>query len=162
MSRQYSISFINSILRKVLPPENRSVSVVAKETGVPRATIRGWISRETGGIMPDGENPSSERNMAEKLNLLLEYQKIPEEENGEWLRQNGLHSEHIRLFQQEIITSMRNKTDEKDMRIRELEKIVKEQKKEMAKKDAALSEVVSILTLKKKLDAMHGISEEED
>ena len=41
----------------------------------------------------DEENPSGQRNMTEKLNLLLEYQKIPPEQNGEWLRQNGLHEE---------------------------------------------------------------------
>ena len=109
-----------------------------------------------------GENPSSERTMAEKLNLLLEYQKIPEDQNGEWLRQNGLHTEHLRLFQQEITTTMANRTDEKDKKIRELEKRVKQQQKEMQKKDAALAEVVSILTLKKKLDAMRGISDGED
>jgi len=39
--------------------------------------------------------------MTEKLNLLLEYQKIPQEENGEWLRKNGLHEEHLAIFQQE-------------------------------------------------------------
>lgn len=100
--------------------------------------------------------------MAEKLNLLLEYQKIPEDQNGEWLRQNGLHTEHLRLFQQEITTTMANRTDEKDKKIRELEKRVKQQQKEMQKKDAALAEVVSILTLKKKLDAMRGISDGED
>lgn len=44
--------------------------------------------------------------MTEKLNLLLEYQKIPQEQNGEWLRQNGLHEEHLNLFQQEITKDM--------------------------------------------------------
>ena len=50
----------------------------------------------------DEENPDGQRNMTEKVNLLLEYQKIPPEQNGEWLRQNGLHEEHLNLFQQEI------------------------------------------------------------
>ena len=99
--------------------------------------------------------------MSEKLNLLLEYQKIPEDQNGEWLRQNGLHSEHMRLFQQEITMNMTNRTDAKDRKIRELENTVNQQKKEMLRKDAALAEVVSILTLKKKLDSNHGISDEE-
>ena len=162
---KYSTSFRNSILRKVLPPENRSVYTVAKESGISAITIHCWIAKVKDGTMrlkQAGENPSSERTMAEKLNLLLEYQKIPEDQNGEWLRQNGLHTEHLRLFQQEITTTMANRTDEKDKKIRELEKRVKQQQKEMQKKDAALAEVVSILTLKKKLDAMRGISDGED
>lgn len=100
---KYSTSFRNSILRKVLPPENRSVYTVAKESGISAITVHSWIAKVKDGTMrleQAGENPSSERTMAEKLNLLLEYQKIPEDQNGEWLRQNGLHTEHLRLFQQ--------------------------------------------------------------
>ena len=41
----------------------------------------------------DEENPSSMRNTREKLDLLLEYQNVPEEKKGEWLRQKGLHTE---------------------------------------------------------------------
>jgi len=86
---KYSTSFRNSILRKVLPPENRSVYTVAKETGISPITIHCWIAKLKDGTMrmeQDGEEPSSERTMSEKLNLLLEYQKIPEDQNGEWLR----------------------------------------------------------------------------
>ena len=53
--------------------------------------------------------------MTEKLNLLLEYQKIPLEQNGEWLRQNGLHEEHLNLFQQEITKLMADKSDNKSV-----------------------------------------------
>src|SRR5574344_3107386 len=162
---KYSTSIRNSIVRKVLPPENRSVYTVAKESGISAITVHSWIAKVKDGTMrleQAGENPSSERTMAEKLNLLLEYQKIPEDQNGEWLRQNGLHSEHMRLFQQEITMNMTNRTDAKDRKIRELENTVNQQKKELRRKDAALAEVVSILTLKKKLDSNHGISDEED
>ena len=64
-------------------------------------------------------------------------------------------------FQQEITMNMTNRTDAKDRKIRELENTVNQQKKELRRKDAALAEVVSILTLKKKLDSNHGISDEE-
>ena len=72
----------------------------------------------------DEENPSGQRNMTEKLNLLLEYQKITTEQNGEWLRQNGLHEEHLNLFQQEIKNLMANKTDEKTVKKDNLSKLM--------------------------------------
>lgn len=50
----------------------------------------------------DDENPSSMRNSREKLDLLIEYQTVSEENQGEWLRQHGLHSEHLPLFRQEL------------------------------------------------------------
>ena len=44
-------------------------------------TIHRWIVQIKDGTMDfeqDAENPSGQRNMTEKLNLLLEYQKIPQ------------------------------------------------------------------------------------
>ncbi len=58
---------------------------------------------DAGGITPDQRNPG------EKLTLLLESKTLDEEQKGEWLRQNGLHSEHLPLWEQELITVMNNK-----------------------------------------------------
>ena len=87
--------------------------------------------------------------MTEKLNLLLEYQKIPQKENGEWLRKNGLHEEHLAIFQQEIKTLMANKSDDKDKEIKELKKQLAKKDKELKRKEAALAELAAIMTLKK-------------
>jgi transposase len=162
---KYSKSFRNSILRKVLPPENRSVYSVAKEAGIAPITINSWLASLKSGkldLEQDSDDPANERAMKEKLELLLEYQKIPEDDNGEWLRQKGLHSEHLVMFRQEITGLMVHKSDEKDRQIRELEKKVKNQEKELQRKDSALAEVVAILTLKKKLDSRRGITDEDE
>ena len=113
-------------------------------------------------VEQDDDGPVNERSFKEKLDLLLEYQRLPEEGIGEWLRQKGLHNEHIALFRQELTTNMANKSDDKDKRIKELEKKVKLQEKELQRKESALAEVVAILTLKKKLDSRRGITDEDD
>lgn len=149
---KYTTSFKKAVLRKVLPPENRSVHSVSVELGVGEMTIHRWIAQVKDGTMDfeqDEENPSGQRNMTEKLNLLLEYQKIPPEQNGEWLRQNGLHEEHLNLFQQEIKNLMANKTDDKDREIKELKKQLAKKDKELKRKEAALAELAAIMTLKK-------------
>jgi len=162
---KYSKSFRNAILKKVLPPENRSVYSVAKETGIAVITINSWLAHLKTGTLSvdqDSDDPVNERSMKEKLDLLLEHQQIPEEGKGEWLRQKGLHSEHVTLFKQEVTSLMVNKNDEKDKKIRELEKKLKQQEKELHRKDSALAEVVAILTLKKKLDSRRGITDEDE
>lgn len=162
---KYSKSFRNAILKKVLPPENRSAYSVAKEAGIAVVTINSWLANLRDGklTVEQGEDdPVNERSMKEKLDLLLEHQKIPKESEGEWLRQKGLHTEHISLFRQELTSHMANKSDEKDKRIRELEKKNKQQEKELLRKDSALAEVVAILTLKKKLDLRRGITDEDE
>jgi len=162
---KYSKSFRNAILKKVLPPENRSAYSVAKESGIAVVTINSWLANLKNGTLTveqDSDNPVNERSMKEKLDLLLEHEKIPGESEGEWLRQKGLHSEHVSLFRQEITSLMADKSDEKDKRIRELEKKNKQQQKEIQRKESALAEVVAILTLKKKLDSRQRNMEEDE
>jgi len=162
---KYSKSFRNAILKKVLPPENRSAYSVAKEAGIAVITINSWLANLKDGkltVEQDSDDPVNERSMKEKFDLLLEHQKIPEESEGEWLRQKGLHSEHVSLFRQELTSLMADKSDEKDKRIRELEKQNKLQQKEIQRKESALAEVVAILTLKKKLDSRRGITDEDE
>ena len=78
---KYTKSFRNSILKKVLPPENRSIYSVAKEAGIAPITINSWLANLKSGKLDmeqDSDDPANQRNMKEKLELLLEYQKIPE------------------------------------------------------------------------------------
>lgn len=162
---KYSKSFRNAVLRKVLPPENRKVSVVAKETGVCTVTINSWLAKLKDGSMTveqDSDCAISKRSLKEKLDLVMEHQTVLPKLEGEWLRQKGLHSEHIPLFEQEIKSFMTDKNTDKDKKIKELEKQLKQQNKKLQEKDSALAEVVAILTLKKKLDSNHGITDEDE
>jgi transposase len=162
---KYSKSYRNGILRKVLPPENRSVYAVAKEAGIAAVTINSWLARLKDGTLTveqDTDEAVSGRSLKEKFSLLMEHQKVPEETEGEWLRQKGLHSEHISLFHQEITSFMTDKNNDKDNIIREQQKQLKRQQKELLRKDSALAEVVAILTLKKKLDVNHGITDGDE
>ena len=82
---KYTTSFRNSVLKKILPPSNRSVTSVSKETGVAVVTINNWLAKLKEGKMSldeDDENPSSMRNSREKLDLLIEYQTVSEENQG--------------------------------------------------------------------------------
>ena len=69
---KYTTSFRNSVLKKILPPSNRSVTSVSKETGVAVVTINNWLAKLKEGKMSldeDDENPSSMRNSREKLGV---------------------------------------------------------------------------------------------
>ena len=79
----------------------------------------------------------------------------------EWLRQNGLHEEHLNLFQQEITKLMADKSDDKDREIKELKKQLAQKDKELKRKEAALAELAAIMALKKKLGWMDDSSEED-
>jgi len=47
---KYSKRFKESVLRKVLPPENRSVPEVAREMGISDQTIYNWKKKLENGV----------------------------------------------------------------------------------------------------------------
>jgi len=141
---KYSIGFRASIIRKTLDGSGRSVYQIARETGINYTTITGWIEQHKAGKLSldgcDAVTPD-QRNPGEKLALLLEGKAMAEDGRGELLRQHGLHSEQLPLWEQEL-TSIMNANLRKENR--RLQKENERQKK-------ALAEVAIVLILMSEL-----------
>jgi len=108
----YSIKHKMLILQKVLPPNNRPVHEVSKESGISVQTIYKWMQQvkdDTLGLGTPEEQIPRFKSELEKFSLLLESKAVPEHETGEWLRKNGLHSEHLSLWEQELAHRMADK-----------------------------------------------------
>jgi transposase-like protein len=160
---RYSQGFKESILKKVLPPESKSVAEVSRETGIAAWTIYQWKRAVKRGTLTDtgGELRPGDRSPAEKLRLLVEGVSLSEEQRGVWLREQGLHSEHLQEWEQEL----RDIVNEKDQKVRqelaETKKQLKEAERELKRKEKALAEMAALLTLKKKANAIWGDGEED-
>ncbi|MGI6394224.1 MAG: transposase [bacterium] len=153
---KYSSSIKRGILKKVLPPESKSVLRVSRESGISEQTIRNWIKESKHGSLDVGSGDKSPRYLSnrEKYHLLIESAKIPPESLGEFLRERGLHSEHLTLWDQEFREMAEQSGNKKDRKMKELEKRVRELERELNRKEKALAEAVALLVLKKKLDAL--------
>jgi len=138
----------------------KSVYQVAKETGISSGTINNWIQKHKDGKLAldscDDLTPS-QRGPTEKLALLLESKTLNDVNRGEWLRQQGLHSEHLPLWEQELAGMVQDKenalkteniTLKKEKK--QLEKNLRAKERELAIKEKALADVAVLLTLKKK------------
>ncbi|MEM5948982.1 transposase [Spirochaetia bacterium 38H-sp] len=160
---KYSTGFRNNVLKKVLPPENRSIAEVSKETGVSEQTIRIWILKlKNDSLNPqEGEISPEQRSPAEKMSLIFESKSLTLEKKGEWLRKNGIHSEHLVLWEQELRDYMNNKTNRDKEIIKEQKKKIKKLEKELKKKEKALAEMAALYTLKKKAEEIWGEREED-
>jgi transposase len=55
----YSHAVRHSVLKKVLPPESRSLAQVSQETGVNEQTIRNWLKKSKSGILLNEKKDSS-------------------------------------------------------------------------------------------------------
>ena len=104
--------------------------------------------------VPEGIIPKEKSNL-EKFSILLESRSIAEDKKGEWLRENGLHAEHLTLWEQELAKNMSTKTEGNESlkaANKKLEKDNRELQKELKRKEKALAEMAALYTLKKKAE----------
>jgi transposase-like protein len=150
-------------MKKILPPENRSVSEVAKEMGISEQTIYNWKRKaENGTLSLDAETISpASMNRIEKFSLLLESKGRNEETVGAWLREKGLHSEHLNLWEQELHDILKDKDTKYKEENARLKKDYRAIEKELLRKEKALAEMAALLTLKKKAHEIWGDREED-
>ena len=161
---KYSEGFKKSVLAKVLPPQNRSKTEVATECGITARTIDNWLKKSKDGdtnnsnvhITPDN------KNINEKMTLVFESKTIAKSRMGKWLKLNGLHTEHIAQWEQEIRDALTLNNRDEDIKLKELKSKNKKLQKDLNRKDKALAEVAALLTLKKKAEEFWGEEEDEE
>lgn len=153
---RYSAQFRNTVLKKLLPPDNRSALSVAREFNLSVATIYGWKSKMRDGTLQtdDGVQANRSRQLAEKLSLLLESRSIADDGMGTWLRENGLHSEHLTVWEQEVRDAVTKSEKEAREELKAAKKKIREQERELARKEKALAEAAIIITAQKKISQM--------
>jgi len=158
----YSAGFRESQLKKVLPPISRTIAEVAKEAGVSDQTLRNWLNKAKAGTLSKNETVGSAgRSSNEKLNLVIEAGSISRKEQGKWLREKGLHTEHLTQYKQELRDLIQDKDKTEKEKNKKLTKENKRLKKELDKKEKALAEMAALYTLKKKAEELWG-DEEDD
>jgi len=77
------------------------------------------------------------------------------------LRENGVHSEYIPLWEQELKDLMSKSEERYKSEVKELKKDKRELEKELERKDKALAEMTALVTLKKKLNTILGEKEDD-
>ena len=159
----YSETVKEAMVLKLTSPSAPSSISLAQEVGIHQSTLSRWVKEygnvsKMGGVMK-GRRPQ-DWTAEEKLNAVLEYEKLEEEEQrGKYLREKGIHSVHIERWKGELIEGLKSsksgKRDPRDKRIKELER-------ELRRKDKALAETAALLVLKKKAQAIWGDREDEE
>lgn len=160
---RYSARIRQAVLRKVLPPQGVAVRDVALEFGISEQAINGWLKLVQEGKLTTEAEGAAPRNRSavEKLALLLESKLVEPSRHGEWLREKGLHSQHLPLWEQELKDLMDDKTTSDKAELQALKKRNRQLTKELERKNAALAELAALMTLKKKADEIWGAKEED-
>ena len=161
----YSLERKEAVLKKMLPPNNRSIAELAEEEGISDATLYNWRqqARNEGRLMPDADNTPEGWTSRDKFAAVMETATMSEAEISEYCRQRGLYPQQLgawrtaceqandwsRASDKQLKDATR--ADRKKMRLLQ---------KELARKEKALAEAAALLILRKKLDAMFEDHEE--
>lgn len=162
---RYSEERKAAVMRKLLPPENRTVREVAQEEGICEVTLYNWRkrAREQGLPVPgsgkQGDNWSGEAKFA----VVVETAGLSEAELSEYCRGKGLYPEQAKAWREACVAGASTEVSRRQAeqaQTRRDKKRIKELERELRRKDKALAETAALLALRKKLNALWGEDEE--
>lgn len=163
---RYSHERKEAVLRKMMPPHNRTIKQLAKEEGISEATLFNWRkqAREKGLLLPDGESGPEGWTARDKFAAVLESAALNETELSEYCRKKGIYPEQLSQWRRACESA--NDWDRENNRRLKSEKKADRQRinkleKELRRKEKALAEAAALLVLQKKAQAIWGDPEDE-
>ncbi len=163
---RYSPERREAVLKKLLPPQSRSVPGVALEEGISEQTLYNWLKQlraEGKPVLHSGQKTDAWSAEA-KFAVVVETASLSEEELSRYCREKGLYPEHVREWKAACIAGAQSapalNAAHKHQRAADRTRI-KQLERELNRKEKALAEAAALLVLRKKLRALYG-EEDED
>ena len=154
-----------AVLKKMLPPNNKTIKELSVEEGISEATLYNWrnAARAEGRLMPDGDSTPHGWNARDKFAAIMETAALNEADLSTYCRERGLYPEQIRQWREacEQANDWDRNQNKKLQQARKVDqKRIKVLEQDLRKKEKALAEAAALLVLEKKLGALWG--EKED
>ncbi len=161
--KQYSPEFKESIIARMLPPNNVSVPELVRETGIPRDTLYTWRlkHRKANGESTAKQSPSGGLSSEEKFAVVMETASFNEVELSEYCRRKGLYPQQIGTWREACLQANASAAAKPDReKRRQQAKQIKQLEAELRRKEKALAEAAALLVLQKKVQALWGEPED--
>ena len=163
---QYSEELKNALLRRMLPPNNESITKISREEGISEQTLRNWRDKaRADGIPAPGIDAVADKwSTQDKFLIVVETVSMSETELAEYARKRGLYVEQIKAWKDACMNANGGIAQEAARLNKELkaaERTNKKLQKELDRKEKALAETAALLVLRKKADAIWGDPEDE-
>ena len=154
-----------AVLRRLLPPNNESITKVSREEGIPQGTLTRWKNeaKAQGIAAPTGENAET-WSTQDKFLIVVETASMNESDLAEYARKKGLYVEQIKSWRDACVNAnggIAREAANLNHELKESQKARKKLEKEIQRKDKALAEAAALLVLSKKANAIWGDPEEE-
>jgi len=165
--RTYSEERKDSVLKKLLPPFNKSYSVLSKEEGIPASTICTWRTTrgKVGQMVSKKSNSATVFSAESRFAMIVETATMNESEISQYCREKGFYPEQIKEWKSEFIIKVgvaSGLNEQEKYQAKKDKKRIVELEKDLRNKEKALAEAAALLILRKKLQAFYGEGDEED
>ena len=153
---RYSEEIKEQMVRKMMPPYNRSVASIHRETGISAPTLYAWKRRfqEQGYVIPKKAATPEGWDGKARLAAIIKTASMNEAQRSTWCREHGVYPEQLDDWRAAIEAA-----DDDPASRRELaseRKTRRQLEKELRRKEKALAEAAALLTLSKKAQAIWG------
>lgn len=162
----YSAERRESVLKKMLPPNNVSIAALAKAEGISDATLYLWRkqARDQGRLMPDTDTTPNGWTSRDKFAAVMETAALSETDVAAYCREKGIYPEQLSQWR----TACEHANDWSQASEKKLKEATqserkknKQLQKELARKEKALAEAAALLVLRKKYNALFEDPEDE-
>lgn len=155
-----------AVLKKMLPPHNKSIQKLSKEEGISDVTLYIWrkSARIEGRLMPDCDKTPADWGSSDKFAAVLETAAMNEADLSVYCREHGLFPTQMqewRLACEEANDWDRTQNKKLKEARKADEKRIKELERDLNYKEKALAETAALLVLRKKVQAIWGNGEDE-
>jgi transposase-like protein len=162
----YSPELKEAMLRRMLPPNNESITKISKEEGISEQTLRNWrdSARANGTPAPGTDAVPEDWSTQDKFLVVVETAKLNETELADYARKKGLYVEQIKAWRDACMNAnggIAKEAARLNRELKEAEKKNKQLARELDRKEKALAEAAALLVLRKKAEAIWGEPEEE-
>lgn len=143
--------------KKFLSRGSKTIDVFCRENAMSPTVLYKWVAiyGRTPDMKPLSRTPQN-WSPEEKFKAVMTFDGLPVEEQGAYLRREGVHADHIEMWREKMQKSLEPEGQDKKSERGEMVYRILDLEKELLRKDKALAEAAAILILKKKVDLIWG------
>jgi len=144
-------------VKKFLTRGSKPIEVFCRENALSSTAIYKWIAiwGRTPDMKPLARSPQH-WTPEEKFKAVMAFDGLEPEEQGAYLRREGVHADHIDMWREKMTKSLALESHDKRSERGELIYKILDLEKELSRKEKALAEAAAIIILKKKADLIWG------
>lgn len=158
---RYSDELKEQVVRKMMPPHNRTVASISRESGISAPTLYAWKRQfqEQGHVIPKQAGTADRWDRKARLAAIIKTAMMNEVELGTWCREHGVFREQLADWKAGFEAADGDPASRRELGIERNKRRLLE--KELRRKEKALAEAAALLTLSKKAQAIWGTSGED-